>query len=125
MSRSERFLIRPMKTRRFLLTFLFILTAFSLSFAEAPKPEKVVLKEATGLEWLQMSMGERQDCVLSSMYVLSNEGVDLSKTLEDYYDAVGGKLRLNPNLYSESVTDILASIVYEKEPLGRETLDKV
>ena len=105
-----------MKTRRFLLTFLFILAVSSLSFAEVPKPEQVVLKEATGLEWLQMSMGQRQDCVLSSMYVLSKEGMTLGKSLGEYYDAVGNKLRLNPNLYSESITDILASIVHEKEP---------
>jgi len=68
-------------------------------------------KNTTGLEWLQMSMGERMECILFSMYVLTQSGEQINKSPNDYYDAVGEKLRLNPNLYSENVTSILASIV--------------
>ncbi len=72
-------------------------------------------KNATGLEWLQMSMGERMDCILFSMVVLAHNGYPMNKTPNDYYDVVGEKLRLDPSLYSENITSILASIVKKRE----------
>jgi hypothetical protein len=80
--------------------------------------------EVTGLEWLQMSIGERTDSILYSMYVLTQHGVELAKTGNDYYNAVEEKLKLNPDLYHKDLTNILASIVYETEPGSREVLDQ-
>ena len=79
----------------------------------------------TGLEWLQMSARDRFEYVLTSMYILTQQGVALSKSPNDYYNAVSERLRLNPNLYSANVTNILASILYETEPGGREALDRI
>ena len=99
-----------------LLLILSCLVSSNLSYAATAEPLDPALdKNATGLEWLQMSMGERMDCILFSMFVLSKNGYPMNKTPNDYYDAVGEKLRLNPNLYSENVTSILASIVNKRE----------
>ena len=88
----------------------------NLSYAATGEPSDPALeKNATGLEWLQMSMGERMDCILFSMYVLTKSGEQINKAPNDYYDAVGEKLRLDPNLYSETITSILASIVKKRE----------
>lgn len=94
---------------------LLILSCLVSSNLSAEPLDPALDKNATGLEWLQMSMGERMDCILFSMFVLSKNGYPMNKTPNDYYDAVGEKLRLNPNLYSENITSILASIVNKRE----------
>lgn len=98
--------------------------------AKALKPAQMqpdIIKprgETTGLEWLQMSIGDRTEAILFSMYVLTQHGVDLAKTGNDYYNAVEEKLKLNPDLYHKDITNILASVVYETEPETRQTLDQ-
>ena len=59
------------------------------------------------------------------MSVISNQGVRLERTPNDYCNTVQEKLRAHPDLYQDSVTNILAQAVYEKEPGAREALDKV
>ena len=100
---------------------LLLLALFLISTCATAQPQK----DATGLEWLQLSMGERAEYILMSMAALTQSGVELGKSPSDYCDAVEEKLRLNPNLYSGGVTDILASVVYEGEPGSRTVLDKI
>ena len=83
-----------------------------------------VMDSVTGIQWLQMSADERADSLTLSMYILANRGVNLQRSPNDYYDAVNQKLRLDPNLYTAKLTNILASIVYEEEPENREALDR-
>lgn len=94
---------------------LLVLSCLASSNLSAEPLDPALDKNATGLEWLQMSMGKRMDCILFSMYVLTKSGVPMNKSPNDYYDAVAEKLRLNPSLYSENVTSILASIVNKRE----------
>jgi len=47
-----------------------------------------------------------------------------SPSINDYYNAVSDKLRTHPNLYETKITDILASIIYEKDPASRAKLDQ-
>lgn len=82
------------------------------------------LDEVTGLEWLQMALGERQDHILASMFILKQHGVDLRKSLNDYFNVLEEKLHSIPGLYNTDLTQILASLVYEKEPRNRQALDK-
>ncbi len=89
---------------------------------ESSKP--AIKTNATGLQWLQMSGGDRLECLIASMVILTNYGVRLERSPNDYYDVVGDKLRLNSSYYSANVTNILASIVYEQEPGNREALDR-
>ena len=111
-----------MRIRYLPLVLLFSLIIPALCVAES---SKVVPREVAGLEWLQMSAGDRLDNILTSMYILTQHGVALSKSPNDYVNAVGERLRLNPNLYSANVTNVLASIVYETEPGSGEALDKL
>ena len=68
-------------------------------------------RDVTGLEWLQMSIGERMDQVVMSLYVLEKYGYTITKSPNDYYNALEGKLKLDPALYSRKLTNILAAIV--------------
>ncbi len=98
------------------------------AFAPAKQEEETEkikhLDEVSGLEWLQMSMGDRQDNLLASIYILNKNGVELRKSPNDYFNIVEEKLRSSPHLYDTDLTRILASIVYEIEPRSREALDK-
>ena len=100
---------------------LFLIGSFVAVFAYAAMPQQNV----TGLEWLQMSMGERMDSLLASMVVLDKSGVKLKRAPNDYYDAVRESLKAAPDLYSSDLTNILASIVYAKEPDTRPALEKL
>ncbi|MGH7198938.1 MAG: hypothetical protein ACREH5_09410 [Candidatus Omnitrophota bacterium] len=68
-------------------------------------------RDVTGLEWLQMSIGERMDQLVMSLYVLEKYGYTVTKSPNDYYNALEGKLKLDPALYSRKLTNILAAIV--------------
>ncbi|OIO39381.1 MAG: hypothetical protein AUJ71_00815 [Candidatus Omnitrophica bacterium CG1_02_49_16] len=83
------------------------------------------VEDISALEWLQMSIGEKQDHIFASMYNLDQHGVPLHKPASYYYNLVQEKLTANPNLYDVNLTDILSSIVYEKEAGAREILDKM
>jgi len=83
------------------------------------------LQDIPGLEWLQMAMDEKQDQILASMYVLNQYGVTLHKSPNYYYNLIEEKLSANPNLYNTNLTDILSTIVYEKEPETREALNRI
>lgn len=82
------------------------------------------LEDVTGMEWFQMPIAERMDQISASMSVLSHHGVPMRKSMNDYYNAVSEKLRINPGRYDIEITNVLASILYEKEPRSREALDK-
>ena len=111
-----------MKIRPLLLILLVVLTISSIGFAETPQVDPA--KQVSGLEWLQMSAGERANYVLASMYILHGNGIALNKSPDEYYNAIEEKLTSSPGLYSANLTNILASIVYEKEPGARESLDQ-
>ena len=96
--------------------------AFPCFAAEkSPLPVRI----PTGLEWLERSMGERLNDVVASMTLLNQDGILLSRTPEDYYDAIDKALRRDPSLYELDLTQILADYVYEKEPAAREALDRL
>ena len=82
------------------------------------------LEDVTGMEWIELSMGERMDYILASMTVLDRHGVKIKKSMNDYYNAVSDKLRTHPQFYEAKITDILASIIYEKDPSARARLDQ-
>lgn len=79
----------------------------------------------SGLEWLELSVGDRMEEVLKAMYTLDQSGVTLSQTPNDYYNLVEAKIRRDHGLYTTEVTNILASAVYDKEPATRPALDKL
>ncbi len=83
------------------------------------------MEDVPGLEWLQMSVGDKQDQILASLYALNQSGVTIRKPANYYYDLVQEKLNANPNLYNTNLTDILISVVYEKEAGTRKALDKI
>ena len=82
------------------------------------------LEDVSGMEWFELPMGERMDYIMASMSILHSQGVPIKKSMNDYYNAVSEKLRSNPNLYDAKITNILASIIYEKDPEARAKLDE-
>ena len=82
------------------------------------------LEDVSGMEWFELPMGERMDHILASMIVLDRQGVPIKKSMNDYYNAVSAKLRADPGLYDTKITNILASIIYEKDPESRGKLDQ-
>ena len=83
------------------------------------------MEDVPALEWMQMSIGEKQDHILASAYVLGQHGVPLRKSPNYYYDLVQEKLNGHPDLYNTYLTDVLSMAAYEKEPGTREVLDKL
>ena len=107
--------------RNVCILLLSIWVAAPLSFAATAKQAP---NDVTGLEWLQMSIGNRMDCVIASMVALTQLGVNFSQSPNDYDNAVEEKLRLDPGLYATNITNLLASIVYEKEPGNQDALNR-
>ncbi len=101
-----------------------IIWVLAASFlAGAPAYALSAPREIRAVEWLELSLVKRMEHILASMVLLSQNGVPLGKTPDEYYDAVAEKLRFTPDLFSVNVTQILAGIVYETEPGTREVLD--
>jgi len=92
------------------------------SFA-APTERARTVREATGIEWLEMSGYQRQDEILKSMAVLVQSGVEPMRQPHEYYSQIHAKLRRDPNLYGVPLSQILAACVYEDEPAARAALD--
>jgi hypothetical protein len=82
------------------------------SQASVPRPaEQAGPRDVTGLEWLQMSIGERMDHVMMSLYVLEKYGYTVTGSPNDYYNEAERRLKLDPGLYPKKLTNILAAIV--------------
>ena len=102
-----------------------ILCAFLLAGSIASASVQAeVHKDVTGLEWLELSIGERMDQLLASMLVLTQHGVPLRQALNDYYNLVDERLKKNPGYYGMELTNLLAQAVYENEEGTRGALDK-
>ncbi len=84
-----------------------------------------VYQEVQGLEWMEMSAGERMDHLMAAMYLLNKNGVELSYTPDYYYDAIYQKIQRHPELYSSEIASILANFIYEKEEKARPALDNL
>ena len=80
--------------------------------------------DITGLEWLQLSISKRMEYIAYAMYVLTENGVELEGTPNDYYNVVDHRLKMRPSLYSSKIINLVASVVYEDEPQTREALDQ-
>ena len=98
------------------------------SFYKADQKEDAAkvehLEDVSGMDWFELSLGERMDHILASMSILSHQGVPIKKSMNDYYNAVSEKLRTDPSLYETKITNILASIIYEKDPESRAKIDQ-
>jgi len=91
------------------------------------KPQNDATKfyqEVHGLEWMEMSAGERMDHLMATMYFLNKNGIELSQAPNYYYDALYHKIERDPNIYMSSISNILANWIYEKEPKSRPALDR-
>ena len=102
-----------------------ITTAAWAAGGPAKTVENEVIYEVTGLEWLEMSMGQRMDQVLASMMALRQRGLEPSRDLNDYYNELSEALKMNPSLYSMSLTEILEQNIRQKESTRRKVLASV
>ena len=98
----------------------------SYSPQKQPKEDERIrqLQDITGQEWLEVTLGERMDYMMAAMFTLKSYGVAPRKTLNDYCNAVEKMLVRHSDLYDTQLTDILVSVIYEKEPAARPSLDK-
>ena len=112
-----------MKRSFFILLALFLLLV-SNSHSEPISANAKDYRPVTGLEWLQMSAGERVENLLAVMYLLNKNGVEFIYEEGHYYDAIYQKIQREPRVYSSTLADILASYLYEKEPKTRPVLDR-
>jgi hypothetical protein len=108
-----------MKT--FVALFFAVFFLFVPSCVRAADPPS----EMTGLEWLEASPGDRTECLVRAMLVLTQSGVPLTRSPKDYEDGLEEFLRRQPELYTQNVTDVLAKYVYEHEPSARASFDKL
>ncbi len=106
--------------KKLMISALLALLPFQ-AFAEAPEP----VREVSGLQWLQLSVGKRFEQVLISMRLIANSGVSLDEAPSTYYDAIYETVKRDPTLYESPVTQILARYLYENRPELRPALDKL
>ncbi len=107
-----------MRSRIWVALFFLALASMSAFANESSQ------KPVTGMEWLQESIIERLEKVRVSMVILHANGVPVSRSSNDYYNAIEQKIRQEPDKADSDLTSILASIIYKEEPESREALDK-
>jgi hypothetical protein len=100
----------------------FVFLAALVLLGAAPK-KNVPLRDVSGLEWLEMSVGERTDQIVASMLKLAQEGIPLANPPDEYYRAVHFAVRRDPSYNRVPVTTILALEAYENEPEARPAID--
>jgi hypothetical protein len=106
--------------KRFASFFL----AALLCLGAAPAKQQILpVRDATGMEWLEMSVGERTDQIMAAMFRLSQERVPLAYPPDEYYSAVHAAVRRDPSLNDVPVTTIVALHVYDHEPAARPAID--
>ena len=96
-----------------------------LSLAILPTLNAKTLDPVTGQEWLTMSKEEKGAYMFSAMEVLKEHGVPLGKTPDQYIVLIGSEIADSPDALQAYVTNILALVVYEKEPGSRTAIDKI
>ena len=115
-----------MRMRRLLIIMLlmiFSISDFAFCGINVQNGSTKLYQEVQGLEWMEMSAGERMDHLMATMYLLNKNGVELSYEPEHYYDALYRKIQRDPSLNTSSIANILANCIYEKEYASRPALD--
>jgi hypothetical protein len=107
------------------VSLLFILSCQPGIAKSLEAPAAIKTPDVKGMEWLQISMNKRSECILASMATLNARGVPLEKSAEEYDHAISEELRYNPNYYDLTVTNILAGIAYKSEPAARKAIDNI
>lgn len=82
-------------------------------------------KNTTGKDWLGMINQEKVTYIIIAIQVLQQKGIPFSRAPSVYITMLDNRLTGRPELASTEVTDILTSLVYEKEPGAREALDRI
>ncbi len=106
---------------RLRIEWMFVFLALSPMCAIAGESYE---KPITGIAWLEESIIKRLERVRVSMVILHANGVPVSQSSNDYYNAIEKKIRQEPDKVDSDLTSILASIIYKEEPASREALDK-
>lgn len=101
----------------------FIFLAALVLIGAAPVEKKIPVRDATGLEWLEMSVGARTDVIVAAMIRLTEDGVPLAYPPDKYYSAVHAAIRRDPSLNDVPVTSLLALHAYDHEPETRPAID--
>ena len=79
----------------------------------------------TSEEWFAIPASSRLEHVLIAMDRLTNEGVPLNKSADEYVSEINDLFAKKPHRSAISVSDILPSIVYAKEPKSRKIMDEL
>ncbi len=92
---------------------------FLLSISSARAAEDI-----TGLEWMELSAGQKMERIRMSMAVLGYHKVFLKDSANAYYNAVSQAIRANPAYYSMDLTQVLAAAASEKDGEVRAALEQ-
>ena len=106
---------RCMRIKYLPVFVLSLLLVSNLSFAADQQ-------HVTGKDWLLMSQPDKVTYISSAIDVLQRRGIMLSKSPNDYIAAID-HLSDDPKMLSVDATNILASYVYDTEPMARKAID--
>ncbi len=73
-------------------------------------------REITAKAWMKLPAGEQKEALIHAMAGLSSHGVVFGHTPEEYAELIRQSLAADPQIASENITNLLASIVYKNEP---------
>lgn len=83
------------------------------------------LEDLKGLDWTQMSLGQKQDFVYRGIGALERQGVSLLKSPSYYIEALDKVLTIDPDLKKEYLDNLFVFCVHESEPHTRKALNEI
>lgn len=115
-----------MKKIASLVLCLSFLCAPALLAAPAKDAKEVMdVSRLSGYDWLELSIGDRNDAIVSALIDLTKNGVKPQRSPNDYYDEAEKRLIQDPNFGNETLESVLTAIIYDGEPANRTVLDKL
>ncbi|HXV18560.1 MAG TPA: hypothetical protein VD883_00605 [Candidatus Omnitrophota bacterium] len=104
--------------RRVVLFLLLALSQGVIARAEG-------LDDLKGQDWIQMSLGQKQDFVYRGIGALERQGVSLLKSPSYYIEALDKVLKIDEGLREEYLDNLFVFCVHESEPHTRQALEKI
>ena len=79
----------------------------------------------TGDEWLKLFRQEKTAYVLSLIKVYKAKGVSFKQSLDSYIYGMDTAVAVNPQLETETMENIFASVIYQVEPETAIAMEKM
>ena len=105
--------------------FLVFLLTLSLVSSAPAVPIQFDAETITGKDWLSLSRLEKGVFIFNAVQALKAYGVPLNKTPGKYTSWMDKEVTRDPRALDIKATNILAVVIYQREPQCRQALDQL